>query len=120
MTAMNQTRTWTVLELINWSKGYLEEKGFDNARLEVELLLGHTLRLPRIELYLQFGRQLRESELAEFKAAFWCRMVPNCCLLAAFWRSRWGTGRPSGSRRCWRSGWATPGCTGTTPAATAS
>ncbi len=40
---MTNTRTWTVLELIDWSKGHLEEKGFDNARLEVELLLGHAL-----------------------------------------------------------------------------
>ena len=50
MATMTKTRTWTVLELINWSKGYLEEKGFENARLEVELLLGHALKLPRIEL----------------------------------------------------------------------
>ncbi|MBN2565767.1 MAG: peptide chain release factor N(5)-glutamine methyltransferase [Candidatus Eisenbacteria bacterium] len=67
---MADTRTWTVLELINWSKAYLEEKGFDNARLEVELLLGHVLKLPRIELYLQFERQLKEKELATFKALF--------------------------------------------------
>jgi release factor glutamine methyltransferase len=65
---MTNTRTWTVLELINWSKDYLEQKGFDNARLEVELLLGHALSLPRIELYLQFERQMKENELAAFKA----------------------------------------------------
>ncbi len=65
---MTNTRTWTVLELINWSKDYLEEKGFDNARLEVELLLGHVLSLPRIELYLQFERQMKAGELAAFKA----------------------------------------------------
>ena len=53
---MTNTRTWTVLELINWSKGHLEEKGFDNARLEVELLLSHALSLPRVELYVQFER----------------------------------------------------------------
>ena len=67
---MTNTRTWTVLELINWSKGHLEEKGFDNARLEVELLLSHALKLPRVELYVQFERQLNAGELAAFKALY--------------------------------------------------
>ena len=67
---MTNIRTWTVLELINWSKDHLEQKGFENARLEVELLLGHVLSLPRIELYLQFERQLKAGELAAFKALF--------------------------------------------------
>jgi release factor glutamine methyltransferase len=75
MADMTKTRTWTVLELINWSKAYLEEKGFDNARLEVELLLSRTLGLPRIELYLQFERQLSEKELAAFKALFKRRLA---------------------------------------------
>ena len=75
MATMTKTRTWTVLELINWSKDYLEEKGFENARLEVELLLGHALKLPRIELYLQFERQMKASELAAFKALFKRRLA---------------------------------------------
>jgi release factor glutamine methyltransferase len=75
MADMNKTRTWTVLELINWSRAYLDEKGFDNARLEVELLLGHALGLPRIELYLQFERQLKAKELADFKALFKRRLA---------------------------------------------
>ncbi len=75
MATMTNTRTWTVLELINWSKDYLEEKGFDNARLEVELLLGHVLNLPRIELYLQFERQMKAGELAAFKALFKRRLT---------------------------------------------
>jgi len=70
MANMTKTRTWTVLELINWSKGHLEEKGFDNARLEVELLLSHALNLPRVELYVQFERQLKADELAGFKALY--------------------------------------------------
>ncbi len=65
---MTATRTWTTLELINWSKDYLAEKGFENARLETELLLGHALGLKRIELYLQYERVLAERELAGFKA----------------------------------------------------
>jgi release factor glutamine methyltransferase len=61
-------KTWTVLEIIDWSRNYLAEKGFENARLETELLLGHALSLPRIELYLNFERRMSESELARYKA----------------------------------------------------
>ncbi|MCD4690043.1 peptide chain release factor N(5)-glutamine methyltransferase [bacterium] len=66
-TTATTKRTWTILELINWSKDYLAGKGFENARLETELLLGHTLLLPRIELYLQYERQLSEHELTSYK-----------------------------------------------------
>ncbi len=66
-TTATTKRTWTTLELINWSKDYLAEKGFENARLETELLLGHALGLKRIELYLQYERVLAERELAGFK-----------------------------------------------------
>ncbi|MCK4408677.1 MAG: peptide chain release factor N(5)-glutamine methyltransferase, partial [Candidatus Eisenbacteria sp.] len=75
MATMTKTRTWTVLELINWSKGHLDEKGFDNTRLEVELLLSHALRLPRVELYVQFERQMNGGELAAFKALFKRRLT---------------------------------------------
>ncbi len=61
-------KTWTVLELIDWSRAYLTEKGFENTRLEAELLLGHALSLPRIELYLNHTRPMKEDELARYKA----------------------------------------------------
>jgi release factor glutamine methyltransferase len=72
---MTKNRTWTVLELINWSKAYLEEKGFENARLEVELLLSHSLGMPRVELYVQFERQMNAGELAQFKSLFKRRLA---------------------------------------------
>ena len=62
------TKTWAVLEIIDRGKQVLAEKGFENARLETELLLGHTLSLPRIDLYLNYDRALRDEELARFKS----------------------------------------------------
>ncbi len=70
-----QETVWTITELIKWSKSYLAEKGFENARLETELLLGHTLSLPRIELYVQHDRQLSRDELARYKALFKRRLA---------------------------------------------
>lgn len=62
------SKTWTILELLRWTTGYLGEKYCPEPRLTAELLLAGTLGLKRLDLYLQFERPLREDELAEFKA----------------------------------------------------
>ena len=59
-----------VIELINTASGHLGEKGFENSRLEVELLLGSVLKLSRMELYLGFDRPLSETELNSFRALY--------------------------------------------------
>jgi release factor glutamine methyltransferase len=63
-------RTWTVLSLIEWSRGYLAERGFEEARLHAELMLAHVLRVSRLQLYLQFDRPLVPEELASYRAIF--------------------------------------------------
>jgi release factor glutamine methyltransferase len=68
--ANDHQRTWTVLGLIEWATGYLADRGFDECRLHAELLLGHVLKLPRLNLYLQFDRTLEPSELSAFKQLF--------------------------------------------------
>lgn len=55
------------MEMVRWTEGYLRERGFENPRLNAELLLAGTLRLKRLDLYLQFDRPLTPEELAEFK-----------------------------------------------------
>ena len=58
----------TVLEVIKRSTEYLESKGVDSPRLQIELLLAHVLKLPRLKLYLDFERQLSERELDTVRA----------------------------------------------------
>lgn len=58
---------WTVLSLLRWTTGYLQEKGIPEARLNAEILLAGALGLKRLDLYLQFDRPLRPEELAGFK-----------------------------------------------------
>jgi release factor glutamine methyltransferase len=58
---------WTIHRLIDWGREYLAARGFENARLEIELLLADTLGNSRLELYLDFERQLSEAELQQFK-----------------------------------------------------
>jgi release factor glutamine methyltransferase len=60
-------RIWTVVEMIRWTAGWLQGKGFHNARLNAELLLAGVLGLKRLDLYLQYDRPLEADEVAEFK-----------------------------------------------------
>ncbi len=53
----------TILEVIRRSTDFLTERGVESPRLQVELLLSHVLKLPRLKLYLQFDRVLTGPEL---------------------------------------------------------
>jgi len=52
----------TVLEAIQRSAEFLTRKGVESPRLQTELLLAHLLRLPRMQLYLNFERPLTTAE----------------------------------------------------------
>jgi release factor glutamine methyltransferase len=56
-----------VLEVIKRSAEFLAKKGVDSPRLQVELLLAHRLRVPRMKLYLDFERQLAPGELEDLR-----------------------------------------------------
>ncbi len=61
---------WTILSLLEWASGYLARRGFDEARLHVELMLAHVLGLKRLDLYLQFDRPLTSEERGAFRGLF--------------------------------------------------
>jgi len=52
----------TVLEVIQRSTEFLAKKGVDSPRLQAELLLAHLLKLPRMQLYLNFERTISPKE----------------------------------------------------------
>ena len=58
----------TVVEFIRVTEQHLTKKGFENPRLETELLLGHLLGLDRVNLYLQYDRPLRPDEIGQFRS----------------------------------------------------
>jgi release factor glutamine methyltransferase len=58
---------WTILKVLNWTKGYLAEKGVENARLEAEWLLSAALGLDRVGLYVNFEKPLSPDELASIR-----------------------------------------------------
>ncbi|HMK39183.1 MAG TPA: peptide chain release factor N(5)-glutamine methyltransferase [Bacteroidota bacterium] len=68
-------RVWTILPLLEWAEAYLREHGFEESRLNAELLLAHALGLPRLGLYLQFDRPLTAGELDLFRKLILRRMT---------------------------------------------
>lgn len=65
-----ETKVWTVRELMKVSIDLLQKKGFDEARLNVELLLAHTLKCQRIQLYTSFDKPLSKDEIRDFRRLF--------------------------------------------------
>ncbi|MGE3309563.1 MAG: peptide chain release factor N(5)-glutamine methyltransferase [Limisphaerales bacterium] len=52
-----------LLEVIQRGTTFLESRGVESPRLQVELILAHALRIPRLHLYLQFDRPLPTETL---------------------------------------------------------
>jgi len=57
----------TVLEVIKRSTDYLARNGVDSPRLQIEMMLAHLLRLPRLRLYLDFERKLSDADLESLR-----------------------------------------------------
>jgi release factor glutamine methyltransferase len=56
-----------LLEVLRAGAGYLEKRGVDEARLNMEHLLAHVLECRRLDLYLRHGEMLREPDLERLR-----------------------------------------------------
>jgi len=61
------SETWTVLKVLQWTAGYLQQAGVENGRLDGELLLAAALGLDRVGLYLNHDRPMAPAELEGFR-----------------------------------------------------
>ena len=60
-------QVWTIKKVLDWSVSHFHQKGIENARLNAEWLLGETLHMDRVRLYLNFDQIMTREELARFK-----------------------------------------------------
>ena len=63
-----QKQKWVIKNLLDWISADLKKRNFDNPRLEAELLLGHVLKMERLQLYLNFDMPLEEHQLEELRS----------------------------------------------------
>ena len=61
------TRSWRIIDLINWGTDHFTEKGISNARREMEWFLCDVLDCQRIDLYIQFEDVLHENDLIKLR-----------------------------------------------------
>jgi len=57
----------TVLELLNLTTNYFEQKKIDSPRLNAELLLAETLKCRRLDLYLSFDKPVNQIEVDRYR-----------------------------------------------------
>ena len=59
--SINTQEDWTVRRVLNWTIDYLKSQGFDNPRLDAEIMLAHSRQCARIQLYTQYEEPLSDG-----------------------------------------------------------
>ena len=58
---------WTVRRILEWTAGFLKQKGVESPRLEAELLLAHARQCQRIRLYTDMDNELTEAQRTQMR-----------------------------------------------------
>ncbi|MEE9170523.1 MAG: hypothetical protein V3U73_12235, partial [bacterium] len=62
-----EEKLWRLVDLLQTTTNFFEEKGITNARLNAELLLCSILEMERVDLYVNFERPITQDELVKFR-----------------------------------------------------
>ena len=60
-------KTWTIIELVEWTTKFFENSGIPSARLDAELLLSYALKKDRLQLYIDFDMPVFHPNLSTFR-----------------------------------------------------
>ncbi len=58
---------WSILEVLDWTRGHFEKKGLTSPRLDAEVIIAHALGLKRVMLYAKHDQPLVPEELAKIR-----------------------------------------------------
>ena len=58
---------WTIIKVVQWATSYFKTHDIESPRVSAEILLAHTLKCERIDLYLNHDQPLVADELSRFK-----------------------------------------------------
>jgi release factor glutamine methyltransferase len=64
---MSEAEAWTIGRLLQWTTGFLKERGAESPRLDAEVLLAQALGCQRIELYTAFEVVPSDAPRAAFR-----------------------------------------------------
>ena len=59
---------WTIREILKWTRGYLEDAGIVQPRLEAEMLLAYALKVDRLHLYVAPDKPLTLEERSRYRS----------------------------------------------------
>ncbi len=65
--AETTTQTWSIGQLLSWTRGFLSDKGVDEPRLSAELLLASALGCRKIDLYTRFEQVPGVEQVGKFR-----------------------------------------------------
>lgn len=63
----NEIQIWTIKKVLLWTSSYFDEKGIQSPKFNAECILAKVLGSSRLDLYLDFDKQLSASKLSEIK-----------------------------------------------------
>lgn len=67
MSTKPDDQPWTVGRILTWTTDYLKKSGAPNPRLDAEVLLAHSLRKSRIQLYTMYDTVLEDASRATMR-----------------------------------------------------
>ncbi len=63
----SDVQDWTIGRLLEWTRGFFENKQIPDPRLEAEILLAHVLGLDRVDLYTGYEQPVQEEARTAFR-----------------------------------------------------
>ena len=89
MSQKNNSKSWAILEVLNWTTERFTREGVESPRVDAEVLLARCLNLERIRLYMDHDKPLAAEELTAYRAAVRRRLAGEPVAYITGYREFW-------------------------------